>query len=689
MNRCIGLRPVAVVALTSTLLAFAGCRSLSAPRLPARHGTHAVRPERTAIRQAFLDAMQRVRLRLPEPPDSAALQAYPLHEYLVAARLQRDLQQQPGLDLDSRIDAFLRAHSGQPVTRALKHAWLESLADRGRWDWFLPRAQAVSDPQLICQRLVGRLATGDTVGLAAAALARWSAPQPQPAACNDVFDWLRQQGTLTPALAESRTRAALAAGNARLARADAAAVPAAQAAPLLQWARLLQNPKAQLTALATQPAAAVEPQALAAGFYRLSLGDSSTAAALLPLLLERPDMTAALHAQLQRDAALGMAYDHNPLAAAAFVGLPADVIDQPVQEWRVRAALWIGDYRQALDWINQMPPALAAQSRWRYWRARSIAAIEGLAVAAPLYAEIAGLRDYYGYLAADRLHRPYDLNAQPSPDDAAAQAALAAQPGLIRAHELFACALYDDGALYDDAVVEWAGALHGATDAIRVQAAQLAAHWGWYAQAIASLAQADAWDDVRLRYPRPYRAAVAAASRLTQLPADWILAVMRQESLFRPDAVSSADARGLMQLQLSTAAAVAQRWHLPAPDAHSLFDPSAAVPLGAAHLRELLTRYGGQLAMALAAYNAGTAPVARWLPAQPMQADIWIENIPYNETRGYIEHILEHIVAYGWTHHAEPSQLAILLPPVEPPQPQRGSSTASSTASHPEPVSAQ
>jgi soluble lytic murein transglycosylase len=651
-----GLRFAAAVA-TASLLGLAACRIV-----PAVHGA-AVPADQTALRQVFTDAMQRVRLRLPEPPDPAQLRAYALYAYLIAARLQRDLQLQPGPQLDSRIDSYLQLHAGQPVTHDLRRAWLASLADRRRWDWFLPRARDVSDPLLICDRLTDRLATGDTATLAPAALSRWSAPIEQPAACEGVFEWLRGQGLLTPALAESRMRAALAAGDARLARADATDVPAARLEPLLQWARLLQTPKLALAALATQPATAVEPQALAAGFERLSLSDSAAAAQLLPLLLNRPDMTAALQAQLQRDAALGLAYDHEPMAAAAFVGLPAQVLDQQAQEWRVRAALWTNDYRQALDWINQMPAALSVQPRWRYWRARATAVIEGPAAAAPLYSDIAGLRDYYGYLAADQLHRSYELNAQPSPDDTAAQDALAAEPGMTRARELFACSLYDD------AVAEWAAALSGANPALKVQAARLAARWGWYAQSIATLAQAGEWDDVRLRYPRPYPVVIAAASRLTQLPADWILAVMRQESLFRRDAVSRADARGLMQLLPATAAGVAQRWHLPPLDANGLFDPSAAVPLGAAHLRELLDGYGGQLALALAAYNAGATPVARWLPSQPLDADVWIENIPYNETRNYVEHILEHVVAYGWTR-ADPPRLAALLPPVQPAQPE-------------------
>ncbi len=151
----------------------------------------------------------------------------------------------------------------------------------------------------------------------------------------------------------------------------------------------------------------------------------------------------------------------------------------------------------------------------------------------------------------------------------------------------------------------------------------------------------------------------------TGIAPDWILAVMRQESLFRSDAVSRADARGLMQLQPATALAVAQRWQLP-PDAAGLFDPATAVTLGAAHLRELLDRFQGQLAPALATYNAGTAPLTRWLPPAAMDADVWIENIPYDETRGYVQHIVEHIVAYAFTRAADPPQLAIVLPPVGP-----------------------
>ena len=625
---------------------------------PAPEALPAAEPD--DVRQEFVAAMQRVRLNQPDTPDPPALVAYAIHDYLVAARYRRDLIEKPDDALDAAIDAFLLARAGLPVTHGLRRDWLQSLARRRRWDLFLPRSAEVTDAVLACDRLEGRLATGDTEGLGTAALARWSLPQRQPTECNDVFAWLQQRNLITPALAESKARAALAADNPRLAREAAADVPVAQNAALLQWSDLLEAPKSALTVLATHPALPVEPEALAASFEKLAHTDSAAALILLPQLLARQDVTPATQVRLQRAAALGAAYGRDPRAMSLFDGLPADAIDGQVEEWRVRAALWAGDYEKALGWIERMPASLAAQPRWRYWRARAVAATQGAEAAAPLFSEIANLRDYYGYLAADRLHQGYHLNVRPSPDDLKVQAAMAAEAGMIRAHELFACDMADDAAS------EWNAALGTAEPAVKVQAAHLAARWGWYAESISMLAQAGEWDDVRLRYPRPYPDAVAAASTLANVPADWILGVMRQESLYRRDAVSRADARGLMQMLPATAAAVARRWHLPPPHDDGLFDPSVAVPLGAAYLRELLNRYDGRLDLSLAAYNAGPASVSRWLPPKSMDADVWIENIPYGETRSYVQHILEHIVAFAAVRDAEPPRLNALTPVVEP-----------------------
>jgi soluble lytic murein transglycosylase len=650
MNNRTYPRAAALLRAAVLLLAALTCRSIAAELPPTAEDP---------IPREFRAAVQRIRQRLPEPPDSPGLTAYVIHDYLVAARLRRNLAS-PGEDLDGTIDDFLHSHSGQPVTHGLKHDWLQSLADRKRWDWFLPRSADTTDPQLICDRLAGRLATGDTAGLAQEALARWMVVQKQPDECNAVFAWLHTQSVLTPELAESRTRAALAADNPRLARDFVGDVPAPRSAPLLQWIQLLESPSAAVALLSMNPGMAVEPDALVAGFSRLSIADSTASGALLPALLKRPDLTPALQTRLQRAAALGAAYARAPNAVAAFAVLPVDPSDGPVQEWRVRAALWAGDFAKALAWIDTMPSSLAAQPRWRYWRARAIAATSGAAAAAPSYAEIAGLRDYFGYLAADKLNESYNLNIHPSPNDTEVQAALSLEPGMVRAHALFDCDMADEAA------AEWALVVGPAKPAAKIQAARLASRWGWYAQTIATLAVAGEWDDVPLRYPRPYAASVANAAKETQVAEDWLFAIMRQESLFRKDAVSRADARGLMQMQPATATAVARRWHLPPPARDDLFEPSVALRLGARYVRELLDKYRGQLAPSLAAYNAGPMSVSRWLPGDSMDADVWIENIPYTETRGYIQHILEHIVAFAKMRDAPPPRLSSLLPEVEP-----------------------
>jgi soluble lytic murein transglycosylase len=423
---------------------------------------------------------------------------------------------------------------------------------------------------------------------------------------------------------------------------------------------LLQRPEVSLETLARTPAKPVEADALAAGVGRLSLLDSAAAAAVLPALLMRPDMTPELAGELRRSVALGLAYDHVSGAAAALEDVPAGARDDTVSEWGVRTALWDGAWQQALAWLDRLSPAAAAEPRWRYWRARALEVTAGKSAAGSLFEALARTRDYYGYLAADRLGLPYDLQAHPTPANPAMEAALAAKPGLVRAHELIECGLTDQAGL------EWAVALRGAPAADRIQAAQLAEGWGWYAQAIAQLGLVNDLDDVALRYPRAYLATVTRASAVTDVPADWLFAVMRQESLFRADAVSRADAQGLMQLLPTTASAVARRWHVAYDGRDGLFDPAIAVTLGAAHLRDLLNQYDGALALALAAYNAGTVPLIRWRPPQPMDADVWIENVPYGETRDYVEHVLEHIVAYQWVSGEQPRRLSALLPAVGP-----------------------
>ncbi len=130
------------------------------------------------------------------------------------------------------------------------------------------------------------------------------------------------------------------------------------------------------------------------------------------------------------------------------------------------------------------------------------------------------------------------------------------------------------------------------------------------------------------------------------------LALIRQESSFDAGVVSAAGARGLMQLMPATAQAEAQRSGGTVTRADLTTDPARNMELGASYMRAMLARFGGSLPLAVAAYNAGPHRVDQWLRdnGDPRTGAVdmldWIELIPFNETRNYVERVLENVVIY-------------------------------------------
>jgi soluble lytic murein transglycosylase len=150
-----------------------------------------------------------------------------------------------------------------------------------------------------------------------------------------------------------------------------------------------------------------------------------------------------------------------------------------------------------------------------------------------------------------------------------------------------------------------------------------------------------------LLFPQLYWDEVQEAAYSTQLDPLFILGVIRQESAFNQRAVSRSDARGLMQLLPATGREVFQRLGLAAFRSELLFEPRLNVRLGSHYLGRLIEGYGGNLILALAAYNAGTGRVKRWL--QELSTDDWdefIERLPVEETRGYVKNVLRNYGVY-------------------------------------------
>jgi len=640
--------------VAAVLLGWSGCAGAQ----PAPDGD----PLRAEFRAA-LDAVPQVR----KPADSPALRAYLLYPYVEAARLRHALGRVAGGAragwLEKRVPEFLARQGDDPVARELRQAWLAYLGERRLWAKFQAEAPPVlTDPALRCHALAARLAQSPAEGVREEALALWLTHRERPAACEPAFQWLEAPGQLSAA--EIEQRALFAARNRLRLPAALAALPPERRTLVQFWDRLRAQPERELKAFlagaeAPAPRAgdAELAAALASAFDSIARRDSTQARALFAGLVAHPVFAEAQRNELRLSYALGLAYDFDEEALRVFRDLPEEALDALGREWRVRVALLHGEGRLALKWIEAMPPVQGQEPRWRYFRARLIER-RHRERSRELLAEVANEREFYGFLAAERLGRRPELRPKPVPDDLAVQAELAVLPAMRRAQELERCELPEL------ALAELRFALRDHAAGVRAQAARLVSGWGWHVPAVQLLSELQLWDDLWLRYPQPFDAAVEQAARDTGLPADWLYAVLRTESLYDPHAVSSAGALGLLQLLLPTARQVAQRAGLPPPARNDLFRPEVNLALGARYLRELQVRFRERFILTLAAYNAGPSRIPEWLPRKTVDAEIWIENIPYNETRSYVQRTLANIVILGWRRNGQPAAVLPLLEPL-------------------------
>lgn len=615
---------------------------------------------RTAFKQAY--AQVDTTSGEPQRPDSEALRTYPLYAYLQAARIRRALADAKGppASVDQRAETFIAYYEREPVGQSLRRVWLASLAERQQWETFLSHYRDnVADDALRCQSYTARIQLNRTTDLAPDVAKQWLTPKSLPD-CERAFEWLRGQNALTPALIEQRAKRALEDNNYNFARQIAAYLPADRAAPLLQWAALLENPQRQIDALIAAPEKSVEPDALLAGWSRLARQNRDAAMLRFDDFVQARKLNEATASPYALALALALAWDRRAEAPQYFKRVAAADLDDYALEWQARAALWAEDWKLVTKSVAAMSSAQRELARWRYWTARAAERSGDADLARQLYESVLIDDNFYSAMAAARLDRSLTPHPEKLVVDELQLKQMEQLPPLVRARELVLC---DMRSLANS---EWAYGYDALAPAARTQAIHLAARWGWYDQAIATASQQRIFNDYQLLYPRPFDREVRAAAKLTGLDPELIYGVMRQESLYRSDAISSAGARGLLQLLPETARRTARTWKRSRPSADQLLEPDVNIPLGAANLRTLIDRFADQTVVALAGYNAGPGAAARWLPGQSIEADIWIENIPYNETRHYVQRILWHKVVFGWLRSGEPQKTDAWLARVAP-----------------------
>jgi soluble lytic murein transglycosylase len=170
-------------------------------------------------------------------------------------------------------------------------------------------------------------------------------------------------------------------------------------------------------------------------------------------------------------------------------------------------------------------------------------------------------------------------------------------------------------------------------------------------------------------YPRAFASAVESAATRNEVEPYLVWAIMRRESAFRPEVASSADARGLMQIIPPTGTAIAEKLAEPKPNPADLFAPDLNIRYGAWYLSALMKRFAHPV-LAAAAYNAGPKATAKWATEKgSLPLDLFVEEIPFRETRGYVKQVVADLYLYrtfyGGGSSLPPLALTVPAPSVE------------------------
>ena len=379
------------------------------------------------------------------------------------------------------------------------------------------------------------------------------------------------------------------------------------------------------------------------GLRRLARQSPEDALALLDGYAQRMKFSADEQVAIARQIGLRLAQRFDLRGLQVMAKYDPQLRDNTVSEWRARLLLRHGRWEEAYQLTQNMPSDLASSNRWRYWNARSLQLAQpNSQQPAVLFQALAKERDFYGFMAADQVKAPYALNNQPLALDPKVVQKVRNTAGIKRAMEFHARGQIVDGRR------EWYHVSRLFSRDELVAQARLAYEMEWYFPAIRTISQAQYWDDLEVRFPMAHRNELVREAKRRDLHSSWVFAITRQESAFMADARSHAGAMGLMQLMPATAKETARKFGIPLASPQQVLNPDTNIQLGAAYLSQVYGQFNGNRVLASAAYNAGPGRVRQWLRgANHLSYDVWVENIPFDETRQYVQNVLSYSVIYG------------------------------------------
>jgi len=585
----------------------------------------------------------------------AKLEDYPLYSYLEYETLRRRLSDHKA------VREFLIRYADTPLSERLRKRWLDNLARRGLWKTLAQEYRYGHGTPLHCRYLQAKIRTGHLDKVRDEISNVWLVGRSQPKECDAVFrTWIDNDGLTTE---QVWGRIALAMKNRQLslARYLARYLNEADRKWVARWADVHRRPKTGLRAGALRKDTLVVRRIVRHGVRRLARIDARAAHEAWQTLKPRYQYTPQAIAAIERNIALRAAYQRKPQAQGWLKTVDPGAKDSKVQVWRLRSALGNRDWQDVGAAIATLPGTEQASNRWRYWEARALEHTGQPDKAQGIYTALAGKRDYHGFLAADRLDIAYSLNDASVAHTAAEVAQIEAVPGISRAREL-----YHLDYLHD-ARVEWQRSIDAFSARQLELAAVLAHRWGWHDRAIFTVARAKNYDDLDMRFPVVYRTEVEANAQKHRIDPAWVFGVMRQESAYMSDARSHAGALGLMQLMPRTARSISRIIQSPLRRTKDLFKADKNINLGTAYLRRMLDKNDDHAILATASYNAGPQRVRQWMPdADAVPADLWVETMPFNETRTYVQRVMSYTAIFEERLGRDITPLTRRMPKVEP-----------------------
>lgn len=565
----------------------------------------------------------------------AQLEQHPLAPYLESRWIRRQFYRKP----IEQIDQFLKQYKDEQPAKDLQKRWLSYLAKKQEWALFLSYYQPTANLTLRCHRIRALQNTKRQFDAIREGQELWLLGVSLPKACDRVYkDWKRH-GYLSQDLIWQRLLNAKPKKQYKLVRylkrkLDRNYLKKAKQLDLY-W-RYPQRVFSDTNAIDLTPQ--VRYLLLSKALKRAPehLIDESSNPIFHDLdtdQIKQLRLIATKASALQSPENIfdwyGLAKKHNNLTDEIQSAFLQGALKK--QNWPLYTHL----YKLADSSVKQEP-------KWQYWQGRALGVLGAPIHQSRKYYEKAAVhRDFYGFLASQQIGISATMNHSPTHVPASVIQRMRLNNGVKRA-----LALYELGRI-PQARREWQTVFNQQTEEGKQALAIIAGRLEWPDRAIMSLAQIKSWHDLQLRFPLTHHELFEKAAQKNRINKNWIYGIARQESAFMHDARSPVGATGLMQIMPNTARGISKRLRI-SYSSKRLLDPSYNIKLGGNYLKYLLKRYDGNRVLATAAYNAGPGNVNRWLKRFQGPVDIWIEHIPFNETKEYVQRVLTYSTIYSY-----------------------------------------